>query len=85
MLAILSHEHHGTTASSSSRSANPISNPAHPENTVNVPVGTPAPRSAMVSKFLCLMLDRGRVANDSLLDVSYSDGASATHASQGPP
>lgn len=49
MLAILSNGHHGTTASSSSRSANPISNPAHPENTVNVPVGTPAPRSAMVS------------------------------------
>ena len=49
MLAIVSCGHHGTTASSSSLSANPISNPAHPENTVNVPVGTPAPRSQMVS------------------------------------
>jgi hypothetical protein len=38
-------ENHGTTASSGRRSANPINNPAQPGNTVNVPVGTPAPRS----------------------------------------
>jgi hypothetical protein len=46
-------EHHGTTASSSNWSAKPISNPAHPENTVNVPVGTPVPRSQMVSGPFC--------------------------------
>jgi hypothetical protein len=34
--------HHGRIASSMSLSANPISNPAHPGNTVNVPVGTPS-------------------------------------------
>jgi len=41
MLSIPSGEHHETTGSSSSVSANPISNPAQPGNTVNVPVGTP--------------------------------------------
>ena len=37
------------TFSSKRVCAKPISNPAQPGNTVNVPVGTPAPRSGMVS------------------------------------
>jgi hypothetical protein len=53
-LSIPRAEHHGTTGSSSSVPANPISNPAQPGNTVNVPVGTPAPRSRMVSGPFCV-------------------------------
>ncbi len=39
MLSNPSREHHGTTTSSSSLSANPISSPAHPGEPVTVPTG----------------------------------------------
>ena len=71
MVSVPTVEDHPAISSSSSLSANPISNPAQPGNTVNVPVGTPAPRSLMVSGPFCMRRGRTR----------YSHGSPPSHTS----